>query len=69
MQRSDLEWEQLKRVADALEQLAAVMEQERIAERQRSLRDKLEAHTQAKQAVRKVPVKLEQMTMLELEPA
>lgn len=50
-------------------------EQERVAEQQRLEQARLEqqrrveAHTQAKQAVRKVPVKMEQMNMLDSIPA
>jgi hypothetical protein len=40
-------------------------EQERIAQQQR----RVEQHTVQKQAVRKVPVKMEQLSMLEVEPA
>lgn len=40
-------------------------EQERIAEQQR----RVEAHTAQKQAVRKTPVKMQQLNMLDLEPA
>jgi hypothetical protein len=40
-------------------------EQERIAEQQR----RVEAHTVQKQAERKTPVKLEQLSILDLEPA
>lgn len=51
------------------EAATAVEEREREQERRLEQQRRVELHTAHKQAVRKVPVKLEQMSMLDLEPA
>jgi hypothetical protein len=62
------EIEEQQRAEQAAEQ-ERLAEQQRLEQARQEQQRRVEAHTQAKQAVRKVPVKMQQVNMFDLEPA